>query len=250
LLSPQSPLAIQQAAVQALADSDQGTALLQELPQASPLLQEQIQALLLKRPEWTRLLIEETQRGTIRADDLSAATRQALLTHQNPEIREAARQLLAAQQSTSRDEIVTQYLPALRMKGDPLHGRELFERRCASCHQHEGLGQDLGPKLSGLVGKTADFYLTAILDPNRAAEAKYRGYAISTVDGLVYTGLMVNETATSIDLARTDGKKETILRSDIEEMVSTRRSFMPEGFEKDLSPQDLADVISFVIPAH
>lgn len=58
--------------------------------------------------------------------------------------------------------------------------------------------------------------------------------------------MIVEENATSVTLARPDGQRTTILRLDIEEMRGTGRSFMPEGLEKDLSPQDLADVMTFV----
>ena len=41
-------------------------------------------------------------------------------------------------------------------------------------------------------------------------------------------------------------REDVILRTNIDELVSTGVSLMPEGLEKDLSRQDLADVLSFV----
>ena len=35
------------------------------------------------------------------------------------------------------------------------------------------------------------------------------------------------------------------MRADLDELLSTGKSLMPEGMEKELSPQDLADVIAF-----
>jgi hypothetical protein len=37
-----------------------------------------------------------------------------------------------------------------------------------------------------------------------------------------------------------------LVRSEIEELQSTRKSFMPEGLEKDVTPQDVADVIAYL----
>ena len=37
-----------------------------------------------------------------------------------------------------------------------------------------------------------------------------------------------------------------VLRSTIDRLISTGASLMPEGLEKDLSKQDLADVIAFI----
>jgi hypothetical protein len=58
--------------------------------------------------------------------------------------------------------------------------------------------------------------------------------------------MIVEETATSLTLALADGKRETLLRVDLEELASGGKSFMPEGLEKDLSVEQLADVIAFV----
>jgi hypothetical protein len=49
-----------------------------------------------------------------------------------------------------------------------------------------------------------------------------------------------------VTLVGADGKAQTILRTDLESLSSTGKSAMPEGLEKDLSPQDLADVIVHV----
>ena len=43
-----------------------------------------------------------------------------------------------------------------------------------------------------------------------------------------------------------EGKPQVILRTDLEELYSTGKSAMPDGFEKDLKPQDLADVIAYL----
>jgi len=56
---------------------------------------------------------------------------------------------------------------------------------------------------------------------------------------------IIDESATAITLARADGKKTTVLRLEIDEIASGL-SFMPEGLEKDLTLQDLADLLTFV----
>src|SRR5262249_33671531 len=83
-----------------------------------------------------------------------------------------------------------------------------------------------------------------ILDPNRAVEARYLNYVATTKNGLTYTGVLLNETGNSITLVGTDGKPQTIARSDLDELLGTDKSAMPEGLEKDLQPQDLADLLA------
>jgi hypothetical protein len=58
--------------------------------------------------------------------------------------------------------------------------------------------------------------------------------------------MITEETGNSIKLVGADGKEQVILRTDLEEMRSTGKSLMPEGVEKDLKLQDVADVIAFI----
>ena len=88
--------------------------------------------------------------------------------------------------------------------------------------------------------------LTAILDPNRAVESRYINYLATTKAGLSVNGILASETGTSITLVSADGKSHQLLRNELEELSSTGKSLMPEGLEKDLTPQDIADIIEHV----
>jgi putative heme-binding domain-containing protein len=122
----------------------------------------------------------------------------------------------------------------------------VFEKRCSVCHRLQGIGTDVGPQLGALTNKSAEYLLTAILDVNRSVEPRYRSCTVLLRDGRLQTGLVVEETATSLTLATADGRQHPLLRRDIEDLVLTGLSFMPEGLERDLSDQDLADVVAFV----
>jgi putative heme-binding domain-containing protein len=58
--------------------------------------------------------------------------------------------------------------------------------------------------------------------------------------------MIASETASAVTLRRQEGKEETLLRSEIEEMSASGQSLMAEGLEKDLSHRDLADLITFL----
>ena len=85
--------------------------------------------------------------------------------------------------------------------------------------------------------------MTAILDPNRAVESRYINYTATTKSRPRVTGILASETSTSITLVGADGKKHQLLRNELDELASSGKSLMPEGLEKDLSPQDMADII-------
>jgi hypothetical protein len=58
--------------------------------------------------------------------------------------------------------------------------------------------------------------------------------------------MLAGESATSIDLVDSEGKRRAVLREDIDELTRTGKSFMPDGFEKQLSREQLADILEFL----
>ncbi len=85
-----------------------------------------------------------------------------------------------------------------------------------------------------------------ILDPNREVPADYVNYNVATTDGRVVSGLIAEETANAVTLKRAEGATDVIPRARIESIASTGLSLMPEGLEKGLAPQDLADLIAYL----
>ena len=60
------------------------------------------------------------------------------------------------------------------------------------------------------------------------------------------TGLLVEDSAQRIVLKVQGGKLETIAREDVEAMKVSELSLMPEGLEKQLKPQEIADLFAFL----
>ena len=60
------------------------------------------------------------------------------------------------------------------------------------------------------------------------------------------TGILSSETASSITLRQKEDKSITLLRSEIEELSSNGISLMPEGLEKEINHQQMADLILFI----
>ena len=67
-------------------------------------------------------------------------------------------------------------------------------------HQLGGIGQQVGPDLASVGDKSPQGLLTAILDPNKAVEARYINYVATTKSGLTLSGLLQSETSTSVSL--------------------------------------------------
>ena len=132
------------------------------------------------------------------------------------------------------------------MKADAAHGKQVFTRVCASCHRISGLGHQAGPDLSDVRNRSKPALLYDILDPNSKVEPRFTAYSILTLEGSVFTGLVESETSEAIVLKMAEGKSKTIGRAEIDQMKASDVSLMPEGIEKDITPQQMADLLAYL----
>jgi putative membrane-bound dehydrogenase-like protein len=248
LLRPRAAVGLQQAAVTALATGDDpkiADRLLVDWKTYSPTIRTAILDMVLSRTEWTSSLLSSLEDGCVPPAEIDPARRQQLLTRRNARLKSRAAAVFA-HESKPRQSVVDAYQGALKMRGDRGAGATVFKKLCASCHRLGNDGIEVGPNLASLNDKSTEALLIAILDPNRALETRYANFSIATVDGRVLNGMIANESATAVTLRRQEGKEDVVLRSQIEEMTASGQSLMPEGLEKDLKPQDLADLIAYL----
>ncbi len=247
LLVPQVHDEVQGAAVAALGRLRQATVpalLLQGWAGYGPARRGQVLDVLLSREEWVAPLLDAVEKKQVPAAEVDAARRQRLLQNRDRRLAERADRLFAGGSSPDRQKVIDAYRSVLSLKGDAARGQPLFVKNCSTCHRLGGVGNEVGPDLGGVADKTTDYLLVAILDPSRAVESRYVNYIAETKEGRSLAGVLVAETSTSITLIGPDGKPQTVLRTNLESLSSTGKSAMPDGLEKDLQPQDLADVIA------
>ncbi len=249
LLAPQVPGDLQGAAVDSLGrlrDPKVPELLLAGWASHGPALRARILDVLLQRPEWQQALLGAIERKQVPAAAIDVVHRPRLLDSRSADVRGRAEKVFAGAVNADREQVIRSHEAVLGMKGDPTRGRELFIKHCATCHRLGDVGHAVGPDLASLGDKSPPSLLIAILDPNRAVEARYLSYQAITRAGRSFVGVLASETGTSITLVAPDGKEQVILRKDLEELTTGGKSLMPEGLEKELKPQDLADVIAHV----
>ena len=103
----------------------------------------------------------------------------------------------------------------------------------------------VGPDITAYAGKPVQSLLIAMLDPNQAVDPRYQSYVAVLKDGRSVTGLIVEETASGLTLLAAEGKRESVLRSEIDEIHSTGKSLMPEGFEQNATTEDMNQLWAF-----
>ena len=135
----------------------------------------------------------------------------------------------------------------LERGGNAARGRDVFRKTCVACHKAEGVGHDLGPNLATFKHRGPQAILASVIDPNRELNPQYATYSVITRDGRVLSGMLTAETPTSITLTREEGKHDTVLRNEIEELRGNNISLMPEGLEKNIDQQSMADLIAYLM---
>lgn len=249
LAQSEAPAAVRSAAIAAWgreATIDQWREMLERFRSESPAVRRVIVDQTLGRTERTALLLDLIASGVITAAELDRMQADRLSKHADEAIRKRAATVLGSGVSADRVKVLADYQPALRLTGDALRGRDVFAKQCASCHRVGDLGVNVAPDISDSRVKSSAQILTDILQPNRAIDNNYIGYLIVTKEGQSLSGVLTAETANSITVKQAEGKTATLLRSEIETLRSTGVSLMPEGLEKNIPVEAMADLVAFI----
>jgi putative membrane-bound dehydrogenase-like protein len=249
LLASDQPVQIQTACIDALQGNRSprvAEIILRRWPQLGPSVRGTAIALLMRRTEFIRMALEAMSDGDMRTSALSIDQRVRLLKHRDEAIREQATRLFGGVVSADRQQVARQYEASLALETNRDHGRQVFRRVCAACHRIDGFGHQAGPDLSDVRNRSKAALLYDILDPNSKVEPRFTAYSVLTLDGAVFTGLIESETSEAIVLKMAEGKTQTIGRSEIDQIKASEASLMPEGIEKEVSPQQMADLLAYL----
>jgi putative membrane-bound dehydrogenase-like protein len=250
LVADDGPQDVRLAAVRALAAHPRPEVaglLMKSWPAYTPALRREVSETMLRQPDRALFLLGEIEAKRVKPGDLDAQRAKQLVNHAKPEVRDKAKKLLRDSLPAERKKVLEQYAAALKLKGDPKKGQEVFKKNCATCHRLAGIGVQVGPDIADAERtKTHEQLLTDILNPNAAIDANYVNYQVTLKSGKVLTGLIASETAASLTLKRAENQTDTVLRQDIEEVRSTGASLMPEGLEKTITVEEMADLLGFL----
>jgi putative membrane-bound dehydrogenase-like protein len=206
--------------------------------------------LLTQRTIWAKPLVEAIGAGKIPASALNVNQVQRLLALKDNELTAAVQKYWGSIRTTrdpAREKLVAEMRKLIRTTpGDAHRGIEVFNRVCGQCHKIYGQGQEVGPDLTGNGRASLEQLLSNVFDPSLVIGAIYQPRVVQVADGRIVTGLLVEDSPQRVVLKVQGGKQETIAREDIEAMKVSELSLMPEGLEKQLKPQEIADLFAFI----
>ncbi|CAN5480630.1 hypothetical protein BH10PLA2_BH10PLA2_27900 [soil metagenome] len=251
LLQPDEPLPLQLSAIRALSSQSEkqvSELLLEAWNNAGPAARREIVEAQFARRDRLAGLLKALETGTIKPVDLDPARRDQLKQHVDASIRARAIKILQTIPTATREKVLEAYRPALKIEADAARGKGVFQRVCGTCHRLENVGNEVGPDLlSALRTKTAETLLADILDPSKEVDPRFLNYVITLRDGRTLTGMIATESANSITLRRAEKSEDTVLRNQIEQIAATPKSLMPENLEVQLSRQEFADVVAYLL---
>ena len=136
-------------------------------------------------------------------------------------------------------------------EGDTRRGHEVFMSKkgaCNACHKLGYGGGRLGPDLTsiGRVRNRRDL-LEAMMFPSISIVRGYESVSVELNDGRVVSGIVTSESGDEIVISIDAQKTHRISRVDIEEIVPSSVSPMPNGLATALTEQEIADVIAFLL---
>jgi putative membrane-bound dehydrogenase-like protein len=134
--------------------------------------------------------------------------------------------------------------------GDIRRGQAVFNSpraACAACHAIGYLGGTVGPDLTH-IGKvrTERDLLESIVFPSASIVRSYEPVVVATKAGKFINGLIRQETADAIVLATGPNQEVRLARDEIEEIQPSKVSVMPAGLDQQLTPRELADLVTFL----
>ncbi|HWY88257.1 MAG TPA: c-type cytochrome, partial [Gemmataceae bacterium] len=131
-------------------------------------------------------------------------------------------------------------------------GRQLFgEIKCYACHRFNNEGGSFGPDLTALSGRFSPRdVIDKVINPGKYISNQFAALTITTVDGKVITGRIVNLFGDDyvVNTNMLDPNSLTkVGRTSIETMVPSKISMMPAGLLDVLHQDEILDLLAYLL---
>ena len=238
------------AAIQRFEQEEIAAALLRHYPKMSSRMRARTTEVLLSRKAWAKAFLQEIDVGRFAAKDVSTEQLRVVALHQDRSLDDLVRKHWGNVRPGTPEE----KLAEVRRLNNDLRagvgrtalGHESFRKHCATCHKLFGEGEVVGPDLTHANRKDRDYLLVSIIDPSAVIRKEYLAYNVQTTDGRSLSGLLAEQTPNAVTLLDGKNQRTKIDRDKIESMRESPVSLMPENLLKELKPQELRDLFSYL----
>ncbi|NBO91161.1 MAG: dehydrogenase [Planctomycetia bacterium] len=206
--------------------------------------------LLTQRETWSKTLLQQIAARKLAASVIGVNQARRLLASKDKELVTLTTKhwgTLREDRNPERERVVKDIRDLLdRTTGDAKRGLSVYKNLCGQCHKIHGEGAEVGPDITVNGRATFDQLLSNVFDPSLVIGPGYNAVTVFDKKGRSISGLLAEDGPTRVVLKVQGGKQEIIARSAIEKMEVSKLSLMPEGVEKQLKPQEIADLMAFL----
>jgi putative membrane-bound dehydrogenase-like protein len=249
LIAPHEPKAVQLAALKTLSaipDETVSEFLLKQWPTLTPDLRDAGINTFMANEKRIKLLLDGLESGKIDQASIGWPRSVGLMAQQNAALKARSRELLT-KNDVKRQSIIKEYSKAMTLTGKADAGKIVYERNCSACHQVGGKGGiAFGPDLGTIRNRRPESIMGDILDPNLSIADGYDLWIIELKSGESLQGIISSETPVALTLNNQGGQKTIVDRKDIKSLKTLSMSAMPGGLEKEISQQQMADLLAFI----
>ncbi|WP_018616935.1 PVC-type heme-binding CxxCH protein [Segetibacter koreensis] len=200
-------------------------------------------------PQVGKALIAALSSKANRLDNLSEQDLEKLFGEYPKDVKASAEPLMAKLRERNAGRLAQlQQVEANLKRGDVAQGRKLFFGKaiCSTCHSVGNQGGDFAPDLTniGEIRSRHDI-LEAILFPSASFAREHETSKVITKTS-TYTGIIRQQLPEALIVSIAPGQNVRVQRSEITAIEPQSVSMMPPGLDKQLSNEELSDLIAYL----
>ncbi|NQV24239.1 MAG: c-type cytochrome [Rhodopirellula sp.] len=208
--------------------------------------------LLVARKESARLLVTAIEQKKIAAADISAEQARQIAALGDAELLKRLDKVWGTVRRSSADrlrqiQLLVRTLDPSRIgEANLTHGRELFQKTCATCHKLFGDGRTIGPELTGANRRNLHYLVSNVVDPSAAVPADFRMATVVTTNGRVITGAISQRSEAGLTIL-TATESIQIGADDVDMVKVSSQSMMPDGLLDKLNEDQTRDLFAWLM---
>jgi putative heme-binding domain-containing protein len=177
----------------------------------------------------------------------SLAAWQKWFVEKYPDQPEPVLSVEAAGTKWSYTQLVEFLASASGSRGSAERGVAVFEKaQCIKCHRYGNKGEGIGPDLSMVSSRfQRKEIVESVVFPSQVISDQFAAKTVVTTDGKTYTGL-VGPTGDGVVVLQANTEKVAVAQSEIDSIVPSKQSAMPEGLFNTLSLEEIADLFAYM----
>ncbi len=180
--------------------------------------------------------------------DAAMATWQQWFAEKYPDLPPAVLPTSATGTRWALPQLVEYLASADGQGGNAARGERVFTKaQCVKCHRYGSRGEGLGPDLTTVSQRfQRKEILESVLHPSQVISDQYASKTVLTNDGRTFTGIVDPSRSDVVVILESNGEKREVPRDQIDEIVPSSKSAMPEGLFDELTLDEISDLFAFL----